>query len=76
MANSDNPCNMWINLGNHLQQHDHEQYDIKITHIYGLTCALTSKQRSPGFKSQLVTVGGPVTIIIWSAQPDRKLALS
>ncbi len=47
---------------------------------YGLVSsvrrALASKLRGPGFKSRLGTVGGPVTIIMWGAQPGWKLALS
>ncbi len=38
--------------------------------------ALTSKLRGPGFKSRPVTVGGPVTIIMWGARLGWKLALS
>ncbi len=38
--------------------------------------ALASKPRGPGFKSQPCTVGVPVTIIMWGAQPGWKLALS
>ncbi len=38
--------------------------------------ALASKLRDPGFKSRPGTVGGPVTIIMWSARPGWKLSLS
>ncbi len=35
-----------------------------------------SKLRGPGFKYWPGTVGGAVTIIMWGARPERKLALS
>ncbi len=38
--------------------------------------ALASKLRVPGFKSRPGTLGGPLTIIMWGAQPGWKLALS
>ncbi len=37
---------------------------------------LASKLRGPGFKFQSGTVGGLVTIIIWGAGPEWKLAFS
>ncbi len=44
--------------------------------ISSVSWALSSKLRSPGFKSWPGTVGGLVTIIMWGARPGWKLALS
>ncbi len=44
--------------------------------VSSVRTAFASKLRGPGLKSWPGTVGGPVTIIMWGAQPGWKLALS
>ncbi len=47
-----------------------------VSSVSSVRNALASKLRGPGFKSRPGTVGGPLTIIMWGAQPGWKLVLS
>ncbi len=51
------------------------QYNDYVCLISSVRRVFASKLKGAGFKSQQCTLDGPVTIIMWSAQPDWKLVL-